>query len=87
MVFQQGALLAMFPIEEWLQQLQRAETLAPILDPTLYRDYIYSGRDELIRELLEGALAFKRAVVKAQEKIKENPTLGEPHPRYRAGAQ
>jgi hypothetical protein len=82
-VFRQGALLTLFPIEEWLDGLNRADTIAPILDPTAYRDYLYSGKGELIKDLLSAALTFKRAVLKAQEQIKATPALGEPHPDYR----
>jgi hypothetical protein len=82
-ILSQGALFTLFPIEDWLDGLRRADTIAPILDPTLYRDYLYSGKGELITDLLTAALAFKRAILKAQEQVKANPALGEPHPAYR----
>jgi hypothetical protein len=86
-IFQQGALLTLFPIEDWLDELNRADTIAPILDPSAYRDYLYSGKGELIKDLLCAALTFKRAVLKAQQQIKANPALGEPHPDYREAAR
>lgn len=70
-IFQQGAMLAMFPIEEWLEQLDRADTIVPILDPTLYRDYIYSGKGEIVKDVLRAALTFKRAIMKAQQQVKD----------------
>jgi hypothetical protein len=70
-VFQQGAMLALMPIEEWLEAFDRADAIAPITDPTLYRDYIYSGKGEIIKDVLRGALVFKQAILKAQKEAKE----------------
>jgi hypothetical protein len=67
----QGAMLAMLPMEKWLEELNHSETVAPFLDPTLYRDYIYSGRDNLIKGVLEAGIGFKRAIKKAQEDVKQ----------------
>jgi hypothetical protein len=67
----QGAMLAMLPMEKWLEELNHSETIAPFLDPTLYRDYIYSGRDNLIKGVLEAGIGFKRAIKKAQEDVKQ----------------
>jgi hypothetical protein len=69
MLMSQGSMIALFPIEKWLADLQRADAIAPILDPTLYRDYIYSGRDEMLKSVLSAALGFKRAIVKAQQDV------------------
>ncbi|HEY2012393.1 MAG TPA: hypothetical protein VGH38_02780 [Bryobacteraceae bacterium] len=74
-VMQQGALIAMMPIEEWLQGLERADTLGPILDPTLYREYLYSGKGEVIKDVLRAALVFKSAILKAQRQVQENDRL------------
>lgn len=87
-IFQQGALIAMFPIEEWLEGFSRVDTIAPILDPTAYRDYLYSGKGELIQDVLRAALAFKRAILEAQRRVTEDPRLGLPVPGYeKAGAR
>jgi hypothetical protein len=67
-VMAQGALIASLPIEESLQALEHSESIAPILDPTLYRDYIYSGRGELIKDVMRAALTFKQAILAAEEK-------------------
>ena len=80
-VFQQGAMLALMPIEEWLEALSKAETLGPVLDPTLYRAYLYSGKGEIIKDVLEAALIFKRAIVKAQAKIRPDATRTDSVPR------
>ena len=68
-VLHQGAMLAMMPIEDWLEAFSRAETLGPLVDPTLYREYLYSGKGEIIKDVLGAALVFKRAIVKAQANI------------------
>jgi len=76
-VFQQGAMLALMPMEDWLKAFDRADSIAPILDPTLYRDYLYSGKGELIRDVLSAALTFKRAILEAQAEVESNPRLRE----------
>lgn len=73
MVFQQGAMLAMMPIEEWLAAFDRAEATCPILDPTLYRDS--RNKAEVIKAVLGGALKFKRAIQQAQSEIIKNPEI------------
>lgn len=75
MVMQWGAMLALCPIEEWLNDLNHTHTIAPILDPTAYREYIYSGKGEIISSVLEGALVFKKAIIKAQQDVLSNPRL------------
>lgn len=70
-VFQQGAMLALMPIEDWLEAFDKAESIAPITDPTLYRDYLYDGKGEIIKNVLVAALNFKRAILKAQKEVKE----------------
>jgi hypothetical protein len=74
-VFQQGAMIALMPIEDWLTAFDKAEIIGPFLDPTLYREGLYSGKPKLIREVLEGAMVFKRAILKAQKEVAENPRL------------
>lgn len=68
-VFRQGAMLALMPIEDWLEAFDKAESIAPITDPTLYRDY--NGKGEIIKNVLVAALNFKRAILKAQKEVKE----------------
>ena len=68
-IFQQGAFIALLPIEKLLKQLNDAENIAPFIDPTLYRDYIYSKNGEMIKGLLKAALVFKNEVVRVQEII------------------
>jgi len=58
--------IAMLPLNEWLEALDHAETVGPFLDPTLYRDYIYSEKPKVIRELIEAGITLKAAVLKAQ---------------------
>lgn len=72
-VMRQGAMLALLPIEEWLAAFDRADAIAPILDPTLYREYLYSGKAKILLEVLNAALVFKQAIVQAQEQVKAHP--------------
>lgn len=65
----QGKMIALMPLEQWLEDFERADTTGPILNPTLYRDYIYSGRDVMIKEVLRGAIQLKSAILKAQDDI------------------
>lgn len=69
-VMSQGAMLAMLPLEKWLADLERQDTIGPILDPTMYREYLYSGRREMLLEVLSAAVALKSAIVKAQDGVK-----------------
>ena len=68
-VMRQGAMLALLPIEDWLSAFDRAEALGPILDPTLYREYLFSGKGEIIKDVLHHALLFKRAIQRAQAAV------------------
>ncbi len=64
-------LSAMLPLEEFLQAIARAETLGPILDPTLYRDFLYSdGRESLdfIKEAAARFLEVKRLALEWKQK-------------------
>lgn len=64
-------MIAMLPVEQWIEGLDRAETVAPIVDPTLYREYIYSGKGEIILSVMKAALVLKKAVLNAQPKLAE----------------
>lgn len=75
LVMSQGAILAMLPIEQWLDSLLRAEAVGPFLDPTLYMTYIASGKGDLIKEIFGAALRFKTAILAAQKKVAEDPRL------------
>lgn len=74
-VLQQGAMLALLPIEEWLKAFSVAETIGPIRDPTLYKKYLESGKGEIIQDVLKAALTFKQAILKAQKQVLENSRL------------
>jgi len=60
-----GPIVAEWELEAFIAQIDRADTLCPVPDPTLW----IRGHKNLskIRELAVGALAFKRAVVKARD--------------------
>lgn len=66
----QARIIAMLPLERWLEQFEKAETLGPILDPTLYRDYIYDPeeRGELLKGLIRAAIPLKREILNIQDR-------------------
>ena len=66
--------IALLPLEEWQAALDRAETVVPFLDPTLYRDYLYSEKAAILRRLIAAALPLKRVVVESQAAVQENIT-------------
>ena len=64
--------IAMLPLEDWWNALERAESVGPILDPTLYREYLYSEKAKIIKKLIEAAIPLKSVVLQAQpECLKE----------------
>jgi len=65
----QAAIIAEMPIEKWLDDFDRAETLGPILDPTLYRSYLYSKKGDVLKAVFNAALTLKRAVLEARERV------------------
>ena len=66
--------IAMLPLEDWRQALDRAETLGPIMDPTLYREYLYSDKAKALREILDACIKLKAVVMKYQPLDgKDNP--------------
>ncbi len=69
----QANIIAMLPLEDWLAAFERAETLGPILDPTLYRQYIYDPekKGEVIKDIINAALPLKHAILKARKIYEE----------------
>ncbi len=65
----QAKIITMFPIEEWLETLEKGETIAPYIDPTLYRQYIYSRKPELLKKVLKAALELKRTMLEMQPEV------------------
>jgi hypothetical protein len=61
--------IALFPIDKWLEEINHAECFGHILDPTLYREYIWSDKPKILKEILEAALVLKRTVEKLQPRI------------------
>lgn len=53
--------MAQLPIDAWLADLNHAETMGAIVDPTLYRRYIYSDKPKVLIKLMNAALEVKRA--------------------------
>ena len=63
--------IALLPLEEWQAGFDRAETIAPILDPTLYREYLHSEKAAILRRLIAAALPLKRVVLESQAAVQE----------------
>lgn len=63
--------IAMLPLEDWDKAFERAESVAGIIDPTLFREYLYSDKDKVIREIIRAAIPLKAAVMKAQPIARE----------------
>lgn len=70
LLLSQGAIIALMPLEQWLQDLERSDAIGPILDPTLYREYLWSGRERMSKEVLSAAIHFKAAILKAQADVR-----------------
>lgn len=62
-------MIAQLPLEDWDRAFENAETVGPILDPTLYRQYLYSEKGKVIRELIRAAIPLKQTVLEVQSKI------------------
>ena len=58
--------IAMLPLEEWDASFERAESVGAILDPTLFRKYLYSEKAALIRKLIQAAIPLKQLILEAQ---------------------
>jgi len=73
LLISQAKIIALLPLEEWLEQFERAESLAPILDPTLYRDYIYDPEEKggLLKDLIRSAVPLKREILKLQARYRK----------------
>lgn len=63
---QWARMIAMLPLEEWLHALNMVDTIAPILDPTAYREFLHSEKPDIIKSLIRAAIPLKRAVLDAQ---------------------
>lgn len=67
LLFNQTRVIAMLPLEDWLERMSRADTLGPILDPTLWMK-AHEKMDK-IRTIIEAALVLKKAVLKLQSEV------------------
>lgn len=70
-ITQQFKVIAMLPVDEWLKALERAETMGAILDPTLYRSYIYSDQSKVVKPMLELACKVKAFMESVQPLAKK----------------
>jgi len=71
-------LIALLPLEEWQEALNRAETIAVIRDPTLFMQYLHSDKPKILKSIIEAAIPLKEAVLKAQTEIRAKGFTGDP---------
>ena len=71
LLINQAKIIALLPLEDWLKAFERAESIAPIVDPTLYRNYIYDKekRGESIQALIRAAIPLKQEILKLQKQF------------------
>ncbi len=72
----QVRIIGMLPVERWLEELEHSESVAPILDPTLYRNYLYSGKGDVIKKILRAALELKRTLEECQSDVLDGKVRG-----------
>jgi hypothetical protein len=68
MLAQYGKMITMLPLEDWLAAIDKADALAPFVDPTLWM----RGHDKMaeIRKIIEAAMPLKRAILALQPKLR-----------------
>ncbi len=66
-------MVQLIPTTDMLMALDRAETLGPFIDPTLYQKYLYKSDGEDIKRIIEGLDKFRRVVegIKLEHSLKE----------------
>ncbi len=74
LLLNQAGVVAMLPLEKFIRSINYADSVGPILDPTLYQKVLYGrGADnwKTIKEIAEAALELKKAVIKAGKRYVE----------------
>lgn len=67
--------IAMLPLEDWRDAMRKAETLVPIMNPTLCR--LFGDKAKILNEILDAAIKLKVVVMKHQAAIGgHNDTFG-----------
>lgn len=67
LLMSQARIIAMLPLEDWINAMNRADSLGIMIDPTLW----IKGHKKMdkIREVIEAALPLKRCVLKLQKEL------------------
>lgn len=73
----QARMFEMLGPQRLLDGLEHSEAVAPILDPTLCRAYLYSGKPELIKRILRSAVHFQNETLAAAGELLELQQEGE----------
>ena len=61
-------LLKGIDLATFIERLDRADTLGAVLDPTLYREAIQSGKLELLQETARALLSAQQRITKAEQR-------------------
>jgi hypothetical protein len=61
-----GSIAADLPLEDAQAALSKADSLGAVLDPSAYRTALADGTIEMQREMLNAALALKRATLRCR---------------------
>lgn len=64
-------MIAMLPIETWIDQLHHGENVSAIIDPTLFKNYICSKKPDILKKILYAALELKRTIQEVQPNVLE----------------
>ena len=75
MLMSQGQILTLLPIEKWTEDLRSMDTVAPILDPTKYREWLASGRREPMLAILDAYCQLKAAMTKWNDAVEAGKIL------------
>ena len=71
LLIRQASIIYMLPLEEWRDGLNRADTVVPFLDPTLYLQASRNPKVRFIRDVIDAAIPLKAVI----EKARKNPGL------------
>jgi len=67
-------LLKGLPLADFLETLDRADTVGAFVDPTLYRSALQSGKLDLVKDVAEALCEAQRKIAKAEERFEVRST-------------
>jgi hypothetical protein len=63
--------IARLPIDRWMEDIYRAESVGPVVDPSLFREYLDNPNSRIVKTILLALLEVKRVVEEAQPEIRK----------------